>query len=1093
MTNRIRLGIVRTRYGHWSSRSGYGLLGEYLRKTGCFDIVEFVTEDSPAHRRPGAEHAVYSQIPPWYSSGDQETECRVQAAVSEGRLDIVHFLDGEHGYYFSDRLGQSGSCRIVATYHQPERILRRGRFLGDGRQLEALDRLVILSESQRPFFQTLLPDAHIACIPHGVDTDFYIPPGKRPHASRPLQCLTVGFWLRDFEVISGVASAFYGRDDIQFTLVGLAAGRDNGAIDPGAFNRLLKLPNTRLLDRISDDELLRQYQDADLLFLPLRDCTANNVLLEGIASGLPVVTSDIPGTRYYLTDGCASFCPAGDVDAFAQALQDLKQDDIKRTQMGAAARALAESRFRWEKIAGHYNELYMSMMDGTPMASPERRGRKENGKRAVCTVISSDYLHLALALYYSIREHTVCDFYALVADNHWSPRLVEGLADRLPSGFHLLTRQDIASGAFHLADEDSLRWALKPTLMRNLLEEKNHDAVIFADSDVCFFDDIGFLFDALRTRAILLAPHWRPIDPGLNEVQFQCNLQHGLYNGGFVGAAKRGVEALRWWEGVCRYRCEKRVAEGFFVDQKYLDFLPVYFEGVEVLKHKGCNVAEWNAEQLPRVSLDGMAFVDNWPVVFIHFTGLTIRKIEQGDDAALLPYLERYRMYLERADREMAENRWHLLEEEAPEGLREDSPRILLKASEDAFAWCAVVNFLELPHFLIQWESLKAHTKTQPRILVGCADRESRNFLEGLAVPNFHILSWESLQCRRLAKQRQRHEGDDTGFRKIAVPFFIRHCCTRFAGKKLLYLANNVVFTASPGAWFSALDARQGNAVLFTRTASSSDIAGAEPTPIFLWLQGEDRLKQIDRWQTRMIRNTKKNPFSAAGLGEETGRGGAALGNSGPEQGIVFDPLPAVRPPSAGVSEPVAVCYDEAAFLLHDWDVFHGPAASGTQSPSPMQKRLAGLMETLRQCYHLSRSGDLDPFLDEISKRDMAMLASRRGIYLEDFGRRIREPWSGALSSTMNAYLLYLMAVHDRESGRLGRALRLFQGVAETATLMPDLYRSKAHHHLGQMAEERGEAGPALHHYGECLNRMPHHAEAKQRIMALTEKHEINS
>ena len=117
--------------------------------------------------------------------------------------------------------------------------------------------------------------------------------------------------------------------------------------------------------------------------------------------------------------------------------------------------------------------------------------------------------------------------------------------------------------------------------------------------------------------------------------------------------------------------------------------------------------------------------------------------------------------------------------------------------------------------------------------------------------------------------------------------------------------------------------------------------------------------------------------------------------------------------------------------------------------------------------------------------KDIARISSLHCIYLKDFGERIREPWNGELSNTMNAYLLYLLAVQDRQQGRQDRARRLLKVVAETKTLMPDLYRSKAHHHLGQMAEERMELETALRHYLQCLKRTPHHADAKQRIQAL--------
>jgi hypothetical protein len=50
---------------------------------------------------------------------------------------------------------------------------------------------------------------------------------------------------------------------------------------------------------------------------------------------------------------------------------------------------------------------------------------------------------------------------------------------------------------------------------------------------------------------------------------------------------------------------------------------------------------------------------------------------------------------------------------------------------------------------------------------------------------------------------------------------------------------------------------------------------------------------------------------------------------------------------------------------------------------------------------------------------------------------------------------------------------------------MPDLYRSKTHHHLAQMAEETGDLNGAVMHYKECLKRLSHHAESRSRLKAL--------
>ena len=57
------------------------------------------------------------------------------------------------------------------------------------------------------------------------------------------------------------------------------------------------LPNVRVLSGLSDLALAETFRQADVLFLPLQDATANNARLEGLASGLPVVTTDLPAVR----------------------------------------------------------------------------------------------------------------------------------------------------------------------------------------------------------------------------------------------------------------------------------------------------------------------------------------------------------------------------------------------------------------------------------------------------------------------------------------------------------------------------------------------------------------------------------------------------------------------------------------------------------------------------------------------------------------------------------------------------------------------------------------------------------------------------
>lgn len=81
-------------------------------------------------------------------------------------------------------------------------------------------------------------------------------------------------------------------------------------------------------------------------------------LVEAMASGLPVMASDVPACREVLADGAAGLlAPAGDVAAWTQELQFLMGDERARKRLAVAARQRAD-RFSIEACArSWYAEL----------------------------------------------------------------------------------------------------------------------------------------------------------------------------------------------------------------------------------------------------------------------------------------------------------------------------------------------------------------------------------------------------------------------------------------------------------------------------------------------------------------------------------------------------------------------------------------------------------------------------------------------------------------------------------------------------------------------------------------------------------------
>lgn len=177
--------------------------------------------------------------------------------------------------------------------------------------------------------------------------------------------------------------------------------------------------------------------------------------------------------------------------------------------------------------------------------------------------------------------------------------------------------------------------------MRFLLQQT--EKLIYLDNDIFFFHPYEFLFDELNDTSILLTPHWCSFHPQPDEENFMMNYRAGLYNAGFVGVTRQALPTLNWWAKVCTYHMSEEMEAGYFVDQRYLDLIPIIDPKAKILRHKGCNVGSWNIKQNIRRQLDGKILINGkFPVVFIHFNNETIKHISNGNDGQLRGHLDLY-------------------------------------------------------------------------------------------------------------------------------------------------------------------------------------------------------------------------------------------------------------------------------------------------------------------------------------------------------------------------------------------------------------------------------------------------------------------
>lgn len=216
------------------------------------------------------------------------------------------------------------------------------------------------------------PEA-VTVIPYGVDTDAFRPGDREDRgraareldiaADRPL-VLAVGRLVakKGFGCLVDAASRLAERG--LKPLVVIAGGGDlRGTLERRARDRGVE-GSVRLLGPVNRETVRQLYRASDVLAVPsVRDAAGNvdglpNVLMEGMASGLPVVASRLAGIPDVVHHGeNGLLVPPGEPAALAEALERLLRSPRLRERLGTEARQRTEARFTWEAAARRYRRV----------------------------------------------------------------------------------------------------------------------------------------------------------------------------------------------------------------------------------------------------------------------------------------------------------------------------------------------------------------------------------------------------------------------------------------------------------------------------------------------------------------------------------------------------------------------------------------------------------------------------------------------------------------------------------------------------------------------------------------------------------------
>jgi glycosyltransferase involved in cell wall biosynthesis len=246
------------------------------------------------------------------------------------------------------------------------------------------------------------------------------------------------------------------------------------------------------------------------------------------------------------------------------------------------------------------------------------------------TIVARNYIPFARTLCASfLKHHPEGRFFVLLVDQ------LDGAFDPGKEQFELVQLDSInlPLGELFLYQYSilELSTAVKPYLLRYLLDEYSLESVLYLDPDLFITAPLATVYEALSRSSIVLTPHMLEPPPEDGKTPTETDIMlSGVYNLGFLGVRNDASVArlLDWWGRRLAFKCVVDLPNALFVDQRWMDLAPSYFDGVEILKDPAVNVAYWNLHERKLQHVDSVFLVNGKPLAFFHFSGFNPNNLD---------------------------------------------------------------------------------------------------------------------------------------------------------------------------------------------------------------------------------------------------------------------------------------------------------------------------------------------------------------------------------------------------------------------------------------------------------------------------------
>jgi glycosyltransferase involved in cell wall biosynthesis len=328
--------------------TGYEQLPLFLNTEGLETHV-FSPKINLLERLTGKAYSIYQGWSP-RNTYDAAAEFRFLLSSFVNQSFAYHILYLENHLQFLDQWEKT-SKNILGTIHLPPSQWNSSML----ENLRHLTSAIILYRRDLEFFESYVGKDKVHFIHYGVDINFFYPPTTNTKTQR---ILFAGHYLRNTSMLHRViVKLAKNYPELQFDLLVPEHARNTDGL-----LQLLNHPSVSWHKNISDQELRILYQNSYLLLLPMNNSGANTAIVESLACGLPVVTTDVGGIRDYGGADVFPIVANDDDNAMIDLIENYLDNPDIRNEVSINCRKFAEQNLDWSLVAQKHLAVYKQLL-----------------------------------------------------------------------------------------------------------------------------------------------------------------------------------------------------------------------------------------------------------------------------------------------------------------------------------------------------------------------------------------------------------------------------------------------------------------------------------------------------------------------------------------------------------------------------------------------------------------------------------------------------------------------------------------------------------------------------------------------------------